>query len=392
MELAYLDNNATAPLLPAVFEAMRPYFGERFGNPSSAHQRGREAHAAVELARERVAALLGAAPPEIVFTSGGSEGDTAALLGLVSPGDHVVTTAIEHHAVLGSCKRLERTGIEVTYLPVDASGRVAAGAVQAALRPRTRLVSVMTANHVTGVLQPVEESGRIAAEAGVAFHTDAVQAVGKVPVDVGRVGCALLTLSGHKLHGPPGVGALYVRRGTFPRPLILGGPQERGFRAGTENLPGIVGLGAAAALAAEWLAAGAAAELAGLRDRIERTVLERIPASRVNGAGAPRVPNTSSLLFEGISGKALVLALDLDGICVSTGSACSTGASEPPYVLRAMGLRPEDAYATIRCSLGKQTTAAEVDALLRYLPDAVARLRAISPTWPGKHGGAAPGA
>ncbi|HET6436412.1 MAG TPA: cysteine desulfurase family protein [Anaeromyxobacter sp.] len=392
MEEAYLDNNATAPLLPAVFEAMRPYFGERFGNPSSAHRRGREALAAVEEARERVAALVGASAQEIVFTSGGSEGDTTAILGLVSPGDHVITTSIEHHAVLRSCKRLERVGTEVTYLPVEANGRVDPEAVRAALRPTTRLVSVMMANNETGVLQPVEEIGRIAAEAGVSFHTDAVQAAGKVPVAVGRLGCALLTISGHKLHGPPGVGAQYVRRGTFPRPLIHGGPQERGFRAGTENLPAIIGLGVAASLAVEWLAAGAAAEMAAERDRIERTVLERIPASRVHGAGAPRVPNTSSLLFEGISGKALVLGLDLDGICVSTGSACSTGSSEPPYVLRAMGLRPEQAYATIRCSLGKQTTSAEVDHFLRSLPGAVAHLRALSPSWSDGSGGQARGA
>ncbi len=384
MELAYLDNNATAPLLPEVLEAMRPYFGERFGNPSSPYQRGREARAAIEQARERVAALLGAAPSEIVFTSGGSEGDTAAILGLVSPGDHVVTTAIEHHAVLRSCKRLERAGVEVTIVPVLPDGQVDPQAVRAALRPGTRLVSVMTANNETGVLQPVEAIGRIAAEAGAWFHTDAVQAAGKVPVDVGRIGCALLTISGHKLHGPPGVGALYVRTGTFLRPLVQGGPQERGFRAGTENLPGIVGLGAAASAAQRWLASGAPAELAAQRDRIERTVLDRIPLSRVNGAGAPRVPNTTSLLFPGISGRALVLELDLDGICVSTGSACGTGSSEPPYVLRAMGLEPRDAYATIRCSLGKQTTAAEVDAFLRFLPDAVARLRAISPSWAGE--------
>jgi len=392
MEQAYLDNNATAPLLPAVFEAMRPYFGERFGNPSSAHRRGREAHQAVEEARERVAALLGASPKEIVFTSGGSEGDTTAILGLVSPGDHVITSAIEHHAVLKSCKRLERAGTEVTYLAPDASGRVNPAAVRAALRPATRLVSVMMANNETGVLQPVEEIGWIAAEAGAWFHTDAVQAAGKVPVDVARIGCALLTISGHKLHGPPGVGAQYVRRGTFPRPLIYGGPQERGFRAGTENLPAIVGLGVAASLSVEWLASGAAAEMAAQRDRIERTVLDSIPQSRVNGAGAPRVPNTTSLLFPGISAKALVLALDLDGISVSTGSACSTESSEPPYVLRAMGLRPEDAYATIRCSLGKQTTSAEVGHFLRCLAGAVAHLRAISPSWTPGSAGKCPGA
>jgi len=381
MEEAYLDNNATAPLLPEVFEAMRPYLAEKFGNPSSAHGRGREARVALELARERVARLIGASPQEIVFTSGGSEGDTAAILGLVSPGDHVITSAVEHHAVLRSCRRLERSSVEVSYLPVDAEGRVDPGAVRAALRPSTRLVSVMMANNETGVLEPVEEIGQIACEAGLWFHTDAVQAAGKVPVDVARLRCHLLTLSGHKLHGPTGVGALYLRRGTFLRPLILGGPQERGFRAGTENLAGIVGLGAAASLAIAWLAAGRAAHMAALRDRLERTVQERVPSSRVNGAGAARVPNTSSFVFSGISGKALASALDLDGICVSTGSACSAETAEPPYVLRAMGLSPEDAYATIRCSLGKQTTSAEVDRLIHHLPGAVERLRAMSPLW-----------
>lgn len=382
MERAYLDNNATAPLLPAVLDAMRPFLTGGFGNPSSTHARGRAARAAVDAARAQVAGLLGADPEEIVFTSGGSEGDTAALLGVVHPGDHVITTEIEHHAVLASCRRLAAQGCEVTVLPVDEDGRVDPAAVRAALRPTTRLVSVMWANNETGVLQPVEEIGRIVAATGALFHTDAVQAVGKVRVDVRHAGCHLLALSGHKLHGPPGVGALYVRRGTFVRPLVLGGGQEHGRRAGTENLPGIVGLGTAAALAAAWLEAREDGAMRALRDRIERTVLEQIRCAHVNGGAAPRVPNTTSLRFDGLDGKALMLALDLEGVAVSTGSACSAGASDPPYVLRAMGLSPAAAYASIRCSLGKLTTAAEVDVFLSCLPAAVARLRELSPAWP----------
>jgi len=381
VETAYLDNNATAPVLPEVLEAMQPYLGERFGNPSSPYGRGREARAAMETARERVARLLGARAHEVVFTSGGSEGDTAALLGLVTRGDHVITSAVEHHAVLNSCRFLERTGVEVTYLPVDRAGRVDPAAVRAALRPSTRLVSVILASNETGVLQPIEEIGRIAAEADVWFHTDAVQAAGKVPVDVARIRCDLLTLSGHKLHAPLGSGALYVRSGTFLRPLVQGGPQEHGFRAGTENLPAIVGLGVAAELAAAWLAGPSPAAMASERDRLERTVLEQVPGARVNGAGAPRIPNTTSLVLPGVAGKSVVAALDLEGIAASTGSACSTGSSEPPHVLVAMGLPLEEAYATVRFSLGKQTRPAEVDQLLRCLPPVVARLREVSPVW-----------
>jgi cysteine desulfurase len=383
VELAYLDNNATTPLLPEVREAVLPFLAGRFGNPSSLHARGRAAHAALEAAREQVARLVGARPHEIVFTSGGSEGDTAALLGLVSPGDHVVTSTVEHHAVLATCRHLEKLGVAVTYLPVDGVGRVDPDDVRAALRPRTRLVSIILASNETGVLQPVEEIGRIAAEADVFFHTDAVQAVGKIPVDVAPLRCDLLTLSGHKLHAPPGIGALYVRSGTFPRPLVHGGTQEHGLRAGTENLPGIVGLGVAAELAAAWLAGSGPAAMAAERDRLERAALERIERVRVNAAGAPRVPNTTSLVIPAVAGKSLVVALDLEGIAISTGSACAAVSNEPPHVLLAMGLAPEEAYATVRFSLGKQTRPEELDQVLRCLPGAVARLRALSPLWTG---------
>jgi cysteine desulfurase len=384
MERAYLDNNATAPLLPEVLEAMRPYFSDRFGNPSSLHERGRLARAALAEARGKVARLLGALPEEVVFTSGGSEGDTAALLGLVNPGDHVISTAVEHHAVLQSCRRLQRLGVEVTLLGVDGCGLVDPAAVRAALRPSTKLISVLAASNETGVIQPIEEIGRVAAEADVFFHTDAVQAAGKVPLDVARLRCDLLTVSGHKLHGPQGTGALYVRRGTFLRPLVQGGPQEHGFRAGTENLPGAVGLGAAAEAAATWLSAGKASQMAALRDLLERSTLDAVERCRANGAGAPRLPNTTSLRFDGISGKALVADLDLHGVCASTGSACTSGSSEPPHVLMAMGLRAEEAYSTVRFSLGKQTTAEEIGHALFCLPAAVARLRALSPAWTGR--------
>jgi len=276
--------------------------------------------------------------------------------------------------------------VEVTSLPADRDGRVDPAAVRAALRPSTRLISVILASNETGVLQPLEEIGRMAAEADVWFHTDAVQAVGKVPVDVARLRCDLLTLSGHKLHAPLGSGALYVRSGTFLRPLVQGGPQEHGFRAGTENLPAIVGLGAAAELAAAWLARGGPEAMTAERDRLEQGILARIEGARVNGAGAPRIPNTTSLVLPGAAGKSVVAALDLEGIAASTGSACSAGSSAPPHVLVAMGLPLEEAYSTVRFSLGKQTRPAEVDQVLRCLPPIVARLREVSPLWARRAG------
>jgi cysteine desulfurase len=276
MRRVYLDNNATSPLLPEIFEAMRPCFFESFGNASSIHQQGQQARAAVEQARDSVAQLLGARSAEIVFTSGGTEGDNLALFGMVSAGDHIVTSSIEHHAVLNSCKRLEALGVETTFLRVDVQGLVSPDDVRSALRPNTRLISVMMANNETGALQPVEEIGRIAAEADVWFHTDAVQAAGKVAIDVGRIGCDLLTISAHKLHGPQGVGALYVRKGTLLQSMMQGGRHERGRRAGTENLPGIAGLGKAAEMAREWLAGGGAEKMAAMRDRFENRILRQV--------------------------------------------------------------------------------------------------------------------
>ncbi len=381
MRRVYLDNNATTPVLPEVWEAMRPYFAEQFGNASSIHHHGQQTRAAVERAREAVAALLGCRAAEVVFTSGGTEGDNLALFGLVEPGDNVVTSAVEHHAVLNAAKQLERRGCEVTFVPVDGRGLVDPGDVRRAIRPNTRLISIMMANNETGVVQPLEEIGRVAAEADVYFHADAVQAAGKVPIDVQRIGCDLMTISGHKMHAPQGTGALYVRRGTLLRPLFYGGNHERGRRAGTENVPGIVGFGRAAELAREGLSNGETARLAGLRDHLESTVLREFEGVGLNGAGAPRVPTTTNIFLEWIEGEALVIALDLKGLAVSTGAACSSGAIEPSHVLTAMGLSPERARASLRFSLGKENTAEDVDFALSVLPEALARLRDLSPVY-----------
>jgi cysteine desulfurase len=381
MHRVYFDNNATTPVLPEVLEAMRPYFGEHFGNASSIHHHGQETRAAVERARESVAALLGCRASEIVFTSGGTEGDNLAIFGLAQAGDHVITSTIEHHAVLNSCKHLEAAGCEVTYVPVDGRCLVDPNDVRRALRSNTKLITIMMANNETGVLQPVEEIGKIAAEADVYFHTDGVQAAAKVPIDVKRIGCDLLSISGHKMHAPQGVGALYVRKGTIVQPMLYGGSHERSRRAGTENVPGIVGLGKAAELAREALERGDLAKMAALRDRIQQTLLGAVEATGVNGDGAPRVPNTTNIYFDYIEGEALVIALDLKGLAVSTGAACSSGAIEPSHVLTAMGLRPDRARASLRFSLGKQNTPEDVEFALSLVPQTVARLRELSPVY-----------
>ena len=380
MMRVYLDNNATTPVLPEVFEAMRPYFGEHFGNASSIHHHGQETRAAVERARESVAGLLGCQTAEVVFTSGGTESDNLAIFGVVRPGDHVVTSTIEHHAVLNTAKHLEGCGCEVTYVPVDGRGVVDPDDVKRVIRAKTKLITVMLANNETGVVQPVEEIGKIASDADVYFHTDAVQAAGKIAVDVNRIGCDLLTISGHKIHAPQGVGALYVRKGTHLEPMTYGGRHERSRRAGTENVPGIVGLGRAAELARAGLERGEDKLMAELRNRIERE-LSRIEAAGVNGKGAPRVPNTTSIYFDGIEGEALVIAFDLKGLAVSTGAACSSGAIEPSHVLTAMGLPSDRARASLRFSLGKQNTAEDVEFALGLVPETVARLRELSPVW-----------
>jgi cysteine desulfurase len=381
MRRVYLDNNATTPVLPEVFEAMRPYYLKQFGNASSIHHYGQHARAAVEKARAAVAALVNARPAEIVFTSGGTESDNLGIFGLVQRGDHVITSAIEHSAVMNTCKRLEQMGCEVTFVPVGGQGEIYPGNVEAALRPNTRLISIMMANNETGVIQPVEEIGRIAETADVFFHTDAVQAAGKVPIDVEKVRCDALSISGHKIHAPQGTGALYIRKGTLIQPLIYGGSHERQRRAGTENLPGIVGLGKAAELAKEWLNSGGPAEMAAMRDRLQKAVLGAVEDAGVNGLDAPRVPNTTNFWFDHVEGEALVIALDLKGLAVSSGAACSSGAIEPSHVLLAMGLPHQRARASIRVSLGKQTTQEDIDFAAKIIPETVARLREISPAY-----------
>jgi len=379
MRRVYLDNNATTPVLPEVFEAMKPFYLEEFGNASSIHHYGQRARSAVEKARGSVAALLNARPAEIVFTSGGTEGDNAAIFGLASKGDHIITSTIEHSAVMNTCKRLEQMGCEVTFVPVNGRCEVDPENIRKALRPNTRLISIMMANNETGVVQPVEEISRIAREADVFFHTDAVQAAGKIPIDVQQIGCDVLTISGHKIHAPQGTGAVYIKRGTLIQPLIYGGSHERQRRAGTENLPGIVGLGKAAELAKAWLEGNGPAEMAAMRDHLQNTVLKAIADSGINGDGARRVPNTTNLWFDYIEGEALVIALDLKGLAVSSGAACSSGAIEPSHVLLAMGLKHERARSSVRISLGKQTTNEDIEFAIKVIPETVTRLREISP-------------
>jgi cysteine desulfurase len=362
---------------------MRPYYFEEFGNASSIHHHGQHARAAVERARESVARLLGCRAAEVVFTSGGTEADNLAIFGLVKPDDHVITSQVEHHAVLNACKRLEERGSEVTYLHVDRQGLVDPDELRKAITPKTKLISVMMANNETGVLQPVEEISRLAAEADVYFHTDAVQAAGKVPIEVKKIGCDLLSISGHKFHGPQGTGAMYLRRGTLIEPLFFGGNHERQRRAGTENLPGIIGLGCAAEIAMRGFNDGSVQRIAELRDRLESTLLgeDKIDAAGVNSGGVARVPNTSNIFFDHIEGEAMVIALDLKGLAVSTGAACSSGAIEPSHVLTAMGLPPERARASIRFSLGKQNTDEDVEFALSVIPATLAHLRELSPTY-----------
>ncbi|HVB32964.1 MAG TPA: cysteine desulfurase NifS [Patescibacteria group bacterium] len=384
MQRSYFDHNATTPVDPEVLGAMVPWFSEKFGNASSIHSFGQQARAAVEQAREQVARLLGARPAEIVFTSGGTESDNLAILGLVRASraerKHIITTAIEHSAVLNPCQALERSGVEVTYLPVGPEGVVDPGDVRRSLRPDTLLISVMMANNELGTIQPIEEIGRIAAEADVWFHTDAVQAAGKLPIDVGRLGVDLLSLSGHKIYAPKGVGVLYVRSGARIEPLVWGGHHERDRRPGTENAPGIIGLGKAAELAQAKLPAESA-RLAALRDRFERSVLERVPAARINGAGAARVANTANIAFSYVEGEALVIALDLKGVACSTGAACSSGAIEPSHVLTAIGLESAEARSSLRFSFGRGNTVEEVDRALGILPGVVDHLRELSPLY-----------
>jgi len=384
MRRIYLDNNATTPLAVEVFEAMKPYFLEDFGNASSIHWYGQQAKAAIENAREQVARLVNARPNEIAFTSGGTESDNAALFGIVGAArgerKHIIISAIEHHAVLHSAQALEKRGIEVTTVRVGSSGIVDPQDVERAIRPNTVLISIMHANNELGTLQPLEEIGRIAREHKIAFHTDAVQSVGKVPVDVVKFGVDLLSLSAHKLYGPKGVGALYVRKGTALAPLLYGGHHERDRRPGTENTAGIVGLGKAAELARARMAEEAK-RVAALRDRLEESILQNDPLSARNGDQARRLPTTTNLRFEYIEGEGFVIAMDLKGIACSTGAACSSGSVEVSHVLSAIGLAAAQARSSIRFSLGRLTTPEDIDYTLEVLPAIVEKLRAISPRY-----------
>jgi cysteine desulfurase len=385
-----MDANATTPLLPEIVEAMRPYWIERFGNASSIHLDGQQAHSAVDRARETMAEFLNCHTAEVVFNSGGTEGDNTALFGLLRPGDHFVTTSIEHSAILEAAGRLALLGIETTFVAPRPSGLIDPAEILRAIRPHTRLISVMLANNETGVVQPIEEIGKITRTGGAFFHIDAVQGAGKIQLDMRRFGCHLCSISAHKMHGPKGIGALFVRRGTPFLPQIVGGSHERRRRAGTENVPGIVGLARAADLAMLSLEDGSIPRLAALRDRLEAGIL-RIPGTGVNGAWdagrpVPRVANTTNIWFDQLEGEALVIALDLKGVAVSGGSACHSGATEPSHVLLAMGLDKNRARASLRFSLLKSVTEADVDSVLQVLPEAVERLRAISPVAAGTAG------
>jgi cysteine desulfurase len=394
MNRVYLDYNATTPIEPKVLEAMLPYLSREFGNAASIHTPGQRARAAVETAREQVAALIGARAQEIVFTSGGTESDNHAIFGVVGQAflpvppsknpdslPHIITTAIEHEAVLNACQALEKSGVRVTFLTPNRQGQIDLDELQQAVRPKTVLITVMHANNELGTVQPLEEIGRIAKERDLYFHTDAVQSAAKVPIDVNMLGVDLLSLSAHKFYGPKGIGALYIRSGTRLRQLLYGGHHQRGFRPGTENVAGIVGLGKAAEIARESLAADAR-RVSTLRDKLEQGLLARVPHARVNGGTASRTPNTTNVGFPGIEGEALLIALDLKGLACSTGAACSSGAVEPSHVLTAIGLPPEEARASLRFSLGRHTTENEIDFALQVVPAAVEQLRELSPTYP----------
>ena len=384
-DIIYFDNNATTRVAPEVYETMIPYLTEFYGNPSSIHRFGGQLAAKIEEARGSLAALLGAQPSEIIFTSCGTESDSSAILSALSvcpKRRKVVTTQVEHAAVLNLGKDLERRGYKVSVIPVDAKGRLDMDRAREMIDTETAVVSVMWANNETGNIHPVAELGEMARRVGALFHTDAVQAVGKVPMNLAELPVDMLSLSGHKFHAPKGVGALYVKRGVRFHPFVIGGHQERGRRAGTENIAGIVGLGKAAELARAHIEEENT-RVRALRDKLERGILSAIPAVRVNGDPEHRLPNTANLSFEFIEGESILMLLDLNNICASSGSACTTGSLEPSHVLRAMGVPVTALSGAIRFSLSRYNTEEEVDAVLSVLPPVIARLRAISPYWKG---------
>ncbi|MGZ4865449.1 MAG: cysteine desulfurase NifS [Halobacteriota archaeon] len=378
--MIYLDHAATTPMRPEVFEAMRPYFLERFGNPSSLHSYGLDAREAVERARHQVASAIGATPQEIIFTSGGTESDNLALRGVLQKGgkkDHVITSAIEHPAVLETSKFIEKLGHEVTYLSVDREGRINPTEVEDAIQENARLISIMHANNEIGSIQPIAEVGALAASHGIYMHTDAVQSVGKIPVDVKKLNVQMLSISSHKIYGPKGVGCLYVQKGTKLKPIVFGGGHERGLRSGTENVSGIVGFGEAMRLAIEDFTDNA--RIQKLRDALINAVLREIPSTQLNGGRAHRLPNNANFSFSYIEGESLLLRLNAKGIAGSTGSACSSKKLEPSHVLLAIGLDPVDAHGSLRLTLGRETTAEDVQYVTEVLPGIVNELRQMSP-------------
>ena len=382
MDRIYLDNAATTAVSPEVLEAMLPYFTQCFGNPSSIHSTGRDARRAVDAARRQVAGAIGAQPQEIYFTAGGSESDNWAIKGTAfarrNKGNHIITSAIEHHAVLHTCAWLEKQGFEVTYLPVDEFGRVRGEDVEKAITDTTILITIMAANNEIGTIQPIEEIGRLAHDKGILFHTDAVQAIGAMPIDVNAMHIDMLSMSGHKFHGPKGIGALYIRKGVKIDQYLHGGAQERGQRAGTENLAGIVGMGKAIEIATQHLEENAR-RLTALRDKLIDGILAEIPDVRLNGHRTQRLPNNVNVSVRYVEGEALLLRLDLAGIAGSSGSACTGGSLDPSHVLLAIGLPHEIAHGSLRLSLGTDTTEAEIDEVLDKLPGIVKNLRDMSP-------------
>ena len=382
MDRIYLDNAATTAVSPEVLEAMLPYFTQCFGNPSSIHSTGRDARRAVDAARRQVAGAIGAQPQEIYFTAGGSESDNWAIKGTAfarrNKGNHIITSAIEHHAVLHTCAWLEKQGFEVTYLPVDEFGRVRVEDVEKAITDKTILITIMAANNEIGTIQPIEEIGRLAHDKGILFHTDAVQAIGAMPIDVNAMHIDMLSMSGHKFHGPKGIGALYIRKGVKIDQYLHGGAQERGQRAGTENLAGIVGMGKAIEIATQHLEENAR-RLTALRDKLIDGILAEIPDVRLNGHRTQRLPNNVNVSVRYVEGEALLLRLDLAGIAGSSGSACTSGSLDPSHVLLAIGLPHEIAHGSLRLSLGTDTTEAEIDEVLDKLPGIVKNLRDMSP-------------
>lgn len=386
-ELIYLDHAATTPADPEVVRTMLPYFTDHFGSASTLYSIGKEARQAVDEAREKVARLIGARPDEVYFTSGGTESDNWAIVGATlaneAKGNHVITSKIEHHAVLEPCHFLEKRGFEVTYLAVDPDGLVDPDEVRRAITDRTILISVMHANNEIGTIEPVEEIGQIAREKKVLFHTDTVQTVGSIPVDVNAIGCDMLAISAHKLYGPKGIGAMYLRKGTRIQRFMQGGGQETNRRAGTHNVPGIVGLGKAAELARERMGE-AIPRLTSLRDALTRGIFEEIPDVKLNGHRTKRLPNNVNVSFEGIEGESMILLLDMQGICVSSGSACTSGSLDPSHVLMALGMKHEQAHGSLRLTLGRENTEEHVRKVLEELPPIVERLRMMSPVYARK--------